>query len=338
MSTGIYTIESPTNKVYVGQSTDLKHRERQYSWASCKSQRRLYNSIQKHGWENHVFNVIMPLREDATPEQLVYWEQFFIDFYRNQGIDLLNLRDAGSVGKMSEESKDMKSIAMRGKRGKVNEEQVKLILAELNKGTSLKQIVLDFNINRTTIADIKYGRTWDWLTGMSLETGKLLPKNTRIVSSETRSKMSRARMGKKYSEETKQKMRNAFIKRPPLSKEVRAKIGKSLLGRKNGPPSEETKRKIGLANKGRKYSGRKLSPEAVEILHAGRDNHFKTNSKINAENIISIVQRIRTGESCKTIAKDIGVSRQLISGIKFGRNWSSLTGITKKIKLWRSLL
>jgi len=100
---GIYSITSPTGKLYVGQSTDLCSRERCYKNNWVKSQPRISNSIEKHGWESHKFEVIFkPF--DTSPESLTRWEQFFMDYYRSEGVELMNLREAGANGKMSEES------------------------------------------------------------------------------------------------------------------------------------------------------------------------------------------------------------------------------------------
>ena len=72
---------------------------------------------------------------------------------------------------------------------------------------------------------------------------KIRKANTgKIRSRESRRKQSQSRIGKSYgfhSEETKRKI--------GIANKV------ALKGRKNGPCSEDTKRKISLANKGREY-------------------------------------------------------------------------------------
>ena len=55
---GIYKIISPTGKIYIGQSIDLLKRKNDYIKLRCKDQIRLFNSINKHGWDNHVFEII----------------------------------------------------------------------------------------------------------------------------------------------------------------------------------------------------------------------------------------------------------------------------------------
>ena len=55
---GIYKIISPSGKIYIGESENIPNRIYYYKIVSCKKQRRLYNSIKKYGWENHIFEII----------------------------------------------------------------------------------------------------------------------------------------------------------------------------------------------------------------------------------------------------------------------------------------
>ena len=104
--TGIYKIESPTGKVYVGQSVQVESRLRQYKKLNnCNEQSKLFNSLKYHGADEHSFEVVLKLREDVCKEWLTYWEQFFMNYYRSEGVELMNLREAGSRGKASEETK-----------------------------------------------------------------------------------------------------------------------------------------------------------------------------------------------------------------------------------------
>lgn len=112
--TGVYKITSPTNKVYIGQSIDLYRRQSQYERGNIGTQPHLYNSIKKHGWDAHKFEVIFkPF--DTTPESLTKWEQFFMDFYRSEGVELMNCKEAGKHGKHSDETREKISIALKGR-------------------------------------------------------------------------------------------------------------------------------------------------------------------------------------------------------------------------------
>lgn len=54
----IYRITSPTNKVYIGKTFNLKRRIESYKGLYCKGQRILFNSLSKYGWDNHKFDIL----------------------------------------------------------------------------------------------------------------------------------------------------------------------------------------------------------------------------------------------------------------------------------------
>ncbi len=59
MKGNVYKITSPTGKIYVGStSREVEARWKQYYSLDCKPQRKLYNSLKKHGVDNHVFEKI----------------------------------------------------------------------------------------------------------------------------------------------------------------------------------------------------------------------------------------------------------------------------------------
>lgn len=113
---GIYKITSPNNKVYIGQSWDLNDREGDYRRLECPHQRKLHNSIIKYGWEAHQFKVIMYVSENVTQQMFDEIEQHYMDYYRKLGFELMNIREAGSRGKHSEETKRKIGDAHRGKK------------------------------------------------------------------------------------------------------------------------------------------------------------------------------------------------------------------------------
>ncbi len=55
---GIYKITSPSKKIYIGQSVDIKKRKVVYARLACKDQPKLYNSLKKYGWYKHKFEII----------------------------------------------------------------------------------------------------------------------------------------------------------------------------------------------------------------------------------------------------------------------------------------
>lgn len=111
---GIYKITSPNNKIYIGQSIDLKNREKTYSKNKAKSQRKLFNSIKKYGWENHAFEIIHELSNDINQDILNKYEIFYWKQYKNCGFSMLNIREPGSKGKLSNETKNKISKKSKG--------------------------------------------------------------------------------------------------------------------------------------------------------------------------------------------------------------------------------
>ncbi len=96
---GIYKITSPSGKVYIGQSWNIDIRFNAYRNARCKSQQKLYNSLLKYGHESHKFEIIDQLSESVSQDIMNEKEQYYIDYYRNQNIILLNIKEAGNRGK-----------------------------------------------------------------------------------------------------------------------------------------------------------------------------------------------------------------------------------------------
>lgn len=108
---GIYKITSPSGKIYIGQSTDIKSRKKHYKYSIKPNQRHLYNSITKYGWDAHKFEIV----EECIPEKLndleVYYIKFFNSFESENGMNCTSGGLAG--GKQCAETKKIKSIACK---------------------------------------------------------------------------------------------------------------------------------------------------------------------------------------------------------------------------------
>jgi hypothetical protein len=121
----------------------------------------------------------------------------------------------------------------------------------------------------------------------------------KFVSEETKEKVRQANLGKKLSPETirkREETRRERYKNAPkkvLSEETKRKISQTLTGRKIGPFSEEHKRKISEANKGKTFimseEAKKKISETMKGKHSGEKNPFygkkhseETRKKISA--------------------------------------------------------
>lgn len=114
---GTYSITSPSGKVYIGQSWSILTRWRAYQYQNgIQRQRKLCHSLQKYGPSAHQFKILDWFSAGCTQEDLDRREQYWIDFYRASGVELLNLREGGSRGKPSLES-IRKGVATRHANG-----------------------------------------------------------------------------------------------------------------------------------------------------------------------------------------------------------------------------
>lgn len=80
---GIYKITNPKGKIYIGQSIDIEKRKFLYSKLYCKTQTHLYNSLNKHGWDTHTFEIIELCDEFLLLEREIYWKQYYLDLANN---------------------------------------------------------------------------------------------------------------------------------------------------------------------------------------------------------------------------------------------------------------
>jgi len=113
---GIYKITSPTNKVYIGQSWDIIARKSVYKSMRCSGQTKLYASLIKYGWETHSFVIIHVLPEDINQTILDNYEILYFELYKDSGHKMMNVREPGKGGKLSEQTKNILSIINTGKK------------------------------------------------------------------------------------------------------------------------------------------------------------------------------------------------------------------------------
>ena len=110
---GIYKIENPNHRIYIGQSTNITLRWSKYFKYRCKDQPSLYNSLKKYGVENHIFEVL----EECQPEDLdvreIFWGEKF-EVLSNQHLNNRLGRGFGSYD--SEETKNKKRVCHLGRK------------------------------------------------------------------------------------------------------------------------------------------------------------------------------------------------------------------------------
>lgn len=116
MKIGIYKIESPSGKIYIGQSKNIDARWERYRFISnSRSQQYLNNSFAKYGIQNHIFEIV----EECSLEELSSREIYWISFYNSYGKGL-NLTTGGESPPvhnkpMSQEQKNKISLSNKGR-------------------------------------------------------------------------------------------------------------------------------------------------------------------------------------------------------------------------------
>lgn len=102
MQTGVYKIESPTGKIYIGSSVNIQARFRKYKSLNCKSQTRIYNSLLKYGVYSHKFSIVIECNKD----ELYEYEHLYSCFYNVLGENGLNCIVVGFKEVKTERSKE----------------------------------------------------------------------------------------------------------------------------------------------------------------------------------------------------------------------------------------
>ena len=148
---GIYKITSPTDKIYIGQSTNINNRKYYYSSIKCDKQPKLYNSLLKYGWEQHIFEIVEECNLEQLNDKEIYWGMY----YNVLGEDGLNLRLGDANGVCSEETKQ--KIGLTNSRPKPN-----------NFNSALKKPVLQFDKQGNLIAEYESYHDAKNKTGLSL--------------------------------------------------------------------------------------------------------------------------------------------------------------------------
>jgi hypothetical protein len=113
----IYKITNPKGKVYIGQTNSLKARMSYYEGGHSKSQKRIYRSIQKYGWESHTVEILYagPLTDEGLNQLEIHYIRIYNSFKGG-----LNLTEGGAgvkgVWKGRKHSEETKARMRKPKR------------------------------------------------------------------------------------------------------------------------------------------------------------------------------------------------------------------------------
>lgn len=113
--TGIYRITSPTGGVYIGQAQDIYCRWDSYKRFECEQQKKLYFSLKKHGFKNHIFEIIIHCKKEELDDLEIYYIHFFRSYDNKFGMNLTYGGNCGARGtKRSKEAREKYSKAKKG--------------------------------------------------------------------------------------------------------------------------------------------------------------------------------------------------------------------------------
>lgn len=137
----IYKITSPSNRVYVGLTLDIKRRENDYKKHACKNQVLLYRSLLKYGFNSHKFQIIDSFESNtdyAYGKEISFIKSNMCNrskYPENDGLNSVG-GGRGSIGrKMSDETKEKIRQANLGKK---YSDETKKKLSEQRQGKKIK--------------------------------------------------------------------------------------------------------------------------------------------------------------------------------------------------------
>lgn len=231
---GIYKITNPKGNIYIGQSKDILKRIYFYKKGKCKSQAKLFHSLLKYGFDNHLIEIIEECPLEMLNEREIYWIKFYNSFNTEHG---LNLQSGGLVCIVSDATREKQSeIKLGYKRSTETKAKISKNNARTRLGKPLTQDEKDKISKKVSVSLIGNKRSLGYK--QSDET-KLKHKNA-IQSDEKRAKNSKA---------------SKLVWASLSPKEKKERTAKAIsnrgfnIGNTGKKQSDETKRKIGEANR-----------------------------------------------------------------------------------------
>jgi len=136
-SWNIYKMTSPTDRVYIGVTSNITKRKAAYSGLDCKSQPLLFKSIEKYGLSNLNFEIIDEF--DGTLSEAKSKEMFWIRTYMSNYCKYpemrgMNLTDGGQGTLGYKVSDTQKEIISKRNKGYKHTEEAKNKISEAGKG------------------------------------------------------------------------------------------------------------------------------------------------------------------------------------------------------------
>lgn len=234
---GIYGLRNKLNgKWYIGQSKNIGKRWNRYKNKNCKGQPKLYNALNKYGYDN--FEPIILETCDTNTQILNEREVYWIG-HHNSILGGYNSKSGGTNGRLSDDS--IQKIKTTMNTSNMKELFSGLIKNRTDEQRARHKAACNTPEFKARTREIHLGKT---VSPDARE--KTRQANIgRPKSDATRKKLSDALRGRKLSDEHKEKLRIGSTGQV-FSEERKKNIGDALRGRKL---SEEHKRHVSEATK-----------------------------------------------------------------------------------------
>ena len=183
---GIYKITSPSGKIYIGQSINIKKRFLSYKYKLAIEQPKLNRSFLKYGFENHIFEIICECEAYDLNDKERFYQEIYNCIGKN-GLNLCYVKSSDRNGFHSEETK--RKISLNNPKNRL--------------GIKLS------NEQKQHLRNINLGKKHSEETKSKISNGNKGKKV--IISDETKEKLRKHNLGNKATEETKKKMRNSQL-------------------------------------------------------------------------------------------------------------------------------
>ena len=237
MTCGIYQwVNLFNSKRYIGSGTDIGGRRRAH--LSALRLNRHYNDHFQRAWNEYgedqfSFEVL----RECDPDDLILWEQIYIDCYDPKDLYNLNLE----VNRPASLSADARKKISHAMSTRTISEETRRRMSESKKGSAPpNKGKKASDETRRKISEAKRNMSDETRRRMSeVQKGK-------AHTDETRRKMSEAHKGKVFTEQARRNISEAAKGRPPVTDETRRKLSEA---RKTRVTTDETRRRMSEARK-----------------------------------------------------------------------------------------
>lgn len=138
----IYKITSPSGRIYIGKTVNLKSRLSSYKTSPSKQQKLIYRSLLKYGYDNHGITVVkegLMSSELLSKYEIYFIKKFNSYFYNNKKLGL-NLTTGGEGvpgGKLSRKSIEKMILTKKNTPPTIKELNLRIKLREMRLGKKL---------------------------------------------------------------------------------------------------------------------------------------------------------------------------------------------------------